>query len=55
MDIIFSGKGVIKVEIDLKSQRVVVEADNSLINGEQILETISKTEKAASYLGVKQL
>ena len=51
---VFPGKGVTKVDIDLKGQRVVVEADGSL-TGEQLLETICKTGKAASYLGAKQV
>jgi copper chaperone CopZ len=53
MSSLFSGKGVKKVDIDLKGQRVVVEVDGNLITGEQLLETINKTGKAASYLGAK--
>lgn len=45
------GNGVNNVDIDLKGQRVLVD---STLSSEQLLETLKKTGKSCSYVGVKQ-
>jgi len=44
------GQGVNKVDIDLPGKKVYVD---STLSSEQLLETLKKTGKEVSYLGVK--
>lgn len=44
------GKGVNKVEIDMEKQRVYVD---SSLSTEDLLESLNKTGKKVSYIGVK--
>ncbi|XP_064481651.1 copper transport protein ATOX1-like [Ornithodoros turicata] len=44
------GQGVNKVEIDLPSQRVLVD---STLSSDKLLEVLKKTGKSCSYIGAK--
>ncbi|XP_039281326.1 copper transport protein ATOX1 [Nilaparvata lugens] len=44
------GQGVDDVQIDLKDQKVLVA---STLSADELLETIKKTGKATTYIGVK--
>jgi copper chaperone len=48
---VFQGQGVEKVDISLEDQTVLV---TSTLSADQLLETIKKTGKTTSYVGIKQ-
>jgi copper chaperone len=47
---LFQGQGVEKIDISLEDQTVLV---TSTLSADQLLETIKKTGKTTSYIGVK--